>query len=95
MRSSPAAMTTLPGSEHMLNTVKFDGLQQPKTIAPTIRITMAIIVLTDSKGSTQGATVARGRRYFLVAEPLPRLDEMEPRGFEPLTPTMPLWCSTN
>ena len=20
---------------------------------------------------------------------------VEPRGFEPLTPTMPLWCSTN
>src|SRR6267143_1632355 len=22
-------------------------------------------------------------------------DRLEPRGFEPLTPTMPLWCSTN
>jgi len=20
---------------------------------------------------------------------------VEPKGFEPLTPTMPLWCSTN
>ena len=24
-----------------------------------------------------------------------RFGLVEPRGFEPLTPTMPLWCSTN
>jgi hypothetical protein len=30
-----------------------------------------------------------------IATGLPLKRMVEPRGFEPLTPTMPLWCSTN
>ena len=35
-------------------------------------------------------------RFPLTSSEFGGLPEiLEPRGFEPLTPTMPLWCSTN
>ena len=51
-----------------------------------------------------GQTTAEktGRTFGLLPSPnqpdqknMEPLRMVEPKGFEPLTPTMPLWCSTN
>ena len=109
----------MPGSEHKLNRANFEA-SQPKTIAPEIRMMMAMTVLNMFKDSTSGTRVTRPDRYCFVAETVTRLremeprglspddpfvfpscfagsisEEMEPRGFEPLTSSMPLRRSTN
>jgi hypothetical protein len=62
-------MTVVPGSEHMLKTVNFEG-SQPKTIAPETRITIAISVLNTQKDSTRDTMVTRQRHDSFVAESL-------------------------
>lgn len=41
------------------------------------------------------AFVSKGREFETKELKLSTRKLVEPKGFEPLTPTMPLWCSTN
>jgi hypothetical protein len=67
IKNSPTEITVVPGSEHMLNTVNFDG-SQPNTIAPETKVTMAMHVLNTGKDSTSGTKVTPQRRDSAVAE---------------------------
>jgi hypothetical protein len=82
--NSPAEITVVPGREHMLNTVNFDG-SQPKTMAPALRITMAMSVLNTRKDSITGTAVTRQRHDSFVAETITgcRDKPVEPCGFTP------------
>ena len=55
----------------MLKTVNFEG-SQPKTIAPEIRITMAMHVLNIDNDSTSNTTVTLQQRDSSVGETMTR-----------------------
>jgi ABC-2 type transport system ATP-binding protein len=62
----------------------------------------AIIIALACRVVARCVEVARSKRpppprlrRDSLRSPLRRERRLEPRGFEPLTPTMPLWCSTN
>ena len=52
--------------------------------------------LADNSPTYQPETDRAAKLFYEGKRRVSDTGEMvEPRGFEPLTPTMPLWCSTN
>lgn len=69
------------------------NMEHPPTLRGDGRLAGMLSILLGTKRAARRRRGDAGPAYAERKQVFER--RLEPRGFEPLTPTMPLWCSTN